>query len=231
MFPESQPVPLFPFEFRVDNWTDGLVAKGFERDVAVLSTKSNNPSTPSQFQSVLKKAEFFFANQHLRLEDVSASFVVNFMGREFVDNSLATSTVLNHYYACIKPAKFKFNLNLDRDDDIKDVISGMKKERPGKRDSSVFLKLSLQGLFHYHNSDAFEPLENASFRVIQCKLLILVFLNTGRRNCKIAAIAGYYFHQGDVVFYWFPGVLAKMEKGFGKWKSDLPQELSYHSGQ
>ena len=63
-----------------------------------------------------------------------------------MDNDLATSTVLNHYYAVVKPVKAKFNLNLDSDENIKDLISAMKKVRPGRRGASVFPKWSLQGL-------------------------------------------------------------------------------------
>ena len=54
-FPEPSLVPLFPFQSRVDTWTEGLVARGFDRDVAVLATKSNKPSTRRQFQSGWKQ--------------------------------------------------------------------------------------------------------------------------------------------------------------------------------
>ena len=127
-FPEPSPVSKFPFQSRVNTWAEGLVAKGFDRDVAFLATKSNKPSTHRQFQSGWKQAESYFAKNHLRLEDVSGSSFANFLGRQFLDEGLAASTVMNHFYACIKPAKFKFNLDLDQDKDIKDVISGNKKE-------------------------------------------------------------------------------------------------------
>ena len=130
---------------------------------------------------------------------------------------------MNHYYASIKPARFRFNLNLEADESIKDLISAFKKERPGQRGVSVFPKWSLQGLLDYLNSGAFEPLEDSSFRIVRCKLLILICLNTGRRVCEIAAISDFSFRRNEVVFTWFPGFLAKMEKDFGSWKSDPPK--------
>ena len=107
--------------------------------------------------------------------------VAYFLGGQFLDEGLATSYVLNHYYACIKPARFRFNLNLEADESIKDIISTMKRERPGQRGVSVLPKWSLQGLLDFLNSSVFEPLEEAPFRMVRSKLLTLICLNTGRR--------------------------------------------------
>ena len=123
----------------------------------------------------------------------------------------ATSTVINYFYACIKPVWFKFGFNLEADKYIQDVISAMKKERPGRRGAEAFSKWSLQGLLKYLNSDAFEPLENASWRIIRCKLLILIFLNTGRRNGEIGTVTDFDRRDDEVIFKWFPDFLAKME--------------------
>ena len=97
----------------MNTWTEGLIARGLDRDVALLATKSNKPSPQRQFQSGWKQVERYFARNHLKLEDVSVASFANFLGRQFLDEGLATSTVLNHYYACIKPARFRFNLNLE----------------------------------------------------------------------------------------------------------------------
>ena len=186
-------VPLFPFQSRVNTWTEGLIARGLDRDVALLATKSNKPSFQRQFQSGWKQVERYFARNHLKLEDVSVASFANFLGRQFLDNDLATSTVLNHYYVVIKPFKAKFNLNLDSDENIKDLISAMKKVRPGQRGASVFPKWSLQGLLDFLNSSVFEPLEEASFNLVCSKLLTLVCLATGHRVCEIAAITNVSF--------------------------------------
>ena len=166
---------------------------------------SNKPGTQRQFQSGWKQFGNYLARNHFRHEDVKVATVANFMGRQFIDHNLATSTVLNHFYACKKPFKAKFKLSLDSDENIMDLISAMKKVRPGRRGASVFPKWSLQGLLNYLNSAAFEPLEDASFNIVRSKLLTLICLNTGRRVNEVAAIAGYDFHRDDVVFSWPPG--------------------------
>ena len=150
-FPEPNLDPLFPFQSRVDTWVEGLRSRELDRDVALLATQSNKPSTLRQFQSGWKQLERYFSRIHLRREDVSVASVANFLGRQFLDEGLATSTVLNHYYACIKPFRSRFNLNLDSDENIKDLISAMKKVRPGQRGVSLFLKWSLQGLLDFLN--------------------------------------------------------------------------------
>ena len=59
----------------MNTWTEGLIARGLDRDVALLATKSNKPSPQRQFQSSWKQVERYFARNHLKLEDVSvASF-------------------------------------------------------------------------------------------------------------------------------------------------------------
>ena len=115
--------------------------------------------------------------------------------------NLAASTVSNHYYACKKPAKFLFNLDLAADDNIQGILSAAKKVRPGRRGLSAFPKWLLQVLLEYLNSEVFEPLEEASSNIIRTKLFILVLLNTGRRVGEISAIIKDYLRQkGDVVF-------------------------------
>ena len=75
----------------------------------------------------------------------------------------------------IKPARFKFNLNLEADENIKDVIFAIKKKRPGQRGASIFPKWSLQGLLDFLNSEAFEPLESTSLESSIARLLFLFF--------------------------------------------------------
>ena len=111
-FPDPPNEPLFPFKSRVTTWIDGLVKMGYHRDIAELSTKKDKPSTRRQFESGWKQAEAFFKRHNYKFEDVTAVAFANFLGRQFIDLGLAASTVINHFYACVKPAWFKFRLSL-----------------------------------------------------------------------------------------------------------------------
>ena len=219
----SLPIPC-PFPSRVSLWTEGLVARGYDLDVAALITKRYKASTTKQFQSGWASFGKFLTNRNLRLEDVKASTFGTFMGREFIDKKLATSTVLNRFYASIIPAKELFNIDLEKDEDIRHLISAEKKVRPGRRGVSVFPKWPLGPFLDLLNSSVFEPLEEASPRLICLKFMVLVFLNTGRRNSEISALIDSYYYQGDdIVLCWYPGFLAKMENGYGEWQSELPR--------
>ena len=101
----------------------------------------------------------------------------------------------------------------------------MKKERPGCRGAAAFPKWSLERLLKFLNSSVFEPLERASWRVISNKLLVLVFLNTGRRCNEIGAMSGYSWEKGKVIFKWFPDFKANLKSYFGDWISDPPKNL------
>ena len=81
----------------------------------------------------------------------------------------------------------------------------MKKERLGCRGAVAFPKWSLEKLLRFLNSHVFEPLEQASWLIIRVKLLILVFINTGRRLSEIGAISGFSWKRDEVIFMWFPG--------------------------
>ena len=83
---------------------------GYHRDIAELAIKRDKPSTRRQFESGWKQAEAFFKKHNYRFEDITAVAIANFLGRQFLDKGLATSTVINHFYACAKPAWFKFNI-------------------------------------------------------------------------------------------------------------------------
>ena len=109
------------------------------------------------------------------------------------------------------------------DEFLLDILLAMKKERPGCRGAAAFPKWSLERLLKFLNSSVFEPLERASWRVIRNKLLVLVFLNMGRRCNEIGAMSGYSWEKGEVIFKWFPDFKAKMESYFGDWKSDPPK--------
>ena len=139
---------------------------GYDEDVAILASKSLKPGTCRQFQSGWGKFGRHFTADKLRHEDVPTSSFGNFLGREFLDENLAASTVLNHFYACKKPAKFLFNLDLADDENIQDILSAVKKVRPGRRGNSAFPKWSLQDLLDFLNSEGFEPLEEASSKII-----------------------------------------------------------------
>ena len=87
--------PLVSLQSRVDTWVEGLRARGLDRDVALLATKSNKPRTKRQFQSGWKQLERYFARNHLGREDVSVASVANLLGRQFLDEGLVTSSVIN----------------------------------------------------------------------------------------------------------------------------------------
>ena len=225
--PLNSPVPprapLDPFSSRIDTMLDGLVRMGFHTDIAELYTRMDKPSTIRQYQSGWRKAEKFFRDNNYRLEDINAVAFANFLGRQFLDLGLATSTVINYFYACVEPAWFMFGLDIKADAFLSKILKGMKKVRPGSRGASAFPKWPLEILLRYLNSDVFEPLEQADYSIIRIKLLILVFLNTGRRLCEIGAISGFYRRRNEVIFSWFPGFSAKMETFFGDWMSDPPK--------
>ena len=122
---------------------------GYHRDIAELSTKKDKPSTRRQFESGWKQAEAFFARHNYRFEDVTAVAFANFLGRQFIDLGLAASTVINHFYACVKPAWFKFNIKLKEDEFLLDILLAMKKERPGCRGAAAFPKWSLERLLKF----------------------------------------------------------------------------------
>ena len=88
----------------------GLMAEGLDRDVANLVTQSNKPGTMRQFQSGWNQFGGYCGRNHLRHEDVSPSTVVNFLGRQFIDDGLATNTILNHLHAIKKPFKAMFHV-------------------------------------------------------------------------------------------------------------------------
>ena len=196
---------------------------GFHRDIAELFTKRDKPSTVRQFQSGWKQAEEYFKANNYRFEDINGVAFANFLGKKFLDLGLATSTVLNHFYACAKPALFKFGIDLKKDMFLAEILLAMKKERPGRRGVAAFPKWSLEKLLRFLNSPIFEPLDQADWSIIRVKLLILVFINTGRRLNEIGAISNYYWRKGEVIFSWFPGFKAKMETYFKDWTSEPPK--------
>ena len=122
---------------------------------------------------------------NFRLEDINAVAFANFLGRQYLDLGLATSTVRNHFYACVKPASFKFNIKLKESDFLADIIHAMKQERPGSRGTVIFPKWSLGTLLRYLNSPVFEPLDQKSWQVIRNKLLILDLLGTGAGSMRL----------------------------------------------
>ena len=72
------------------------MSKGIHKDVALLATQSNKPSTLRQFQSGWKQLEGYLAENRLGREDVLETTVANFLGKQFLDKGIATSTVVNH---------------------------------------------------------------------------------------------------------------------------------------
>ena len=122
-----------------------------------------------QFEGGWKQAEAFFKRHNYKFEEITAVAFANFLGRQFIDLGLATSTVINHFYACAKPAFFKFNIKLKESDFLADIILAMKKERPGSRGTVIFPKWSLGTLLRFLNSPVFEPLDQKSWQVIRKK--------------------------------------------------------------
>ena len=88
------------------------MADGLDRDVANLVTQSNKPGTMRQFQSGCNQFWGYCGRNHLRHEDVTPFTVVNFLGRQFIDDGLATNTVINLCYAIKKPFKAMFHVSV-----------------------------------------------------------------------------------------------------------------------
>ena len=211
-----------PFPPRYDTWMGGLRAEGLDRDVADLITQSNKPSTRRQFESGWSQFGGYCEKNHLRPEDVSPSTVVNFLGRQFLDDGLATNTVLNHLYAIKKPFEAMFHVSLSGHENLADLTSAMRKVRPPQVGARVFPKWSLQGLLRYLNSEVFEPLDTAPFDRVRSKLLTLICLNTGRRVGEVAAIEGFSNVRDGIKFSWPTGFLAKMEGRIPNWTAQPP---------
>ena len=139
-FPEPSNEAVFPFDSRKNTWVKGLVEMGLDRDIAELSTKRDKPSTIRQFESGWRQAEAYFKRHNYKFEEITAVAFANFLGRQFIDLGHATSTVIIHFYACAKPAWFKFKIKLKEDEFLLDILLAMKKERPGCR--GAWLSLS-----------------------------------------------------------------------------------------
>ena len=71
--------------------------------------------------------------------------------------------MINHFYACKKPFKSKLKLSLDFDENIMDLISAMKKVRPGRRGASVFSSRSSQDVLNSFGFSIFGPPEGTAF--------------------------------------------------------------------
>ena len=65
---------------------------GIDRDIAELSIKRDKPSTLRQFESGWRQAEAFFKRHNYRFEEITAVAFANFLGRQFIDLGLATSS-------------------------------------------------------------------------------------------------------------------------------------------
>ena len=113
---------------------------GYHRDIAELYTMKDKPSTIKQFQSGWRQAEEYFRVNNYKIEDITAVAFANFLGRQFLDLGLATSTVFNHFYACVEPAWFKFGLDIKADAFLSKILQAMKKVRPGSRGTTAFPK-------------------------------------------------------------------------------------------
>ena len=64
---------------------------GYHRDIAVLYTKKDKPSTLRQFESGWRQAEEYFRVNNYKIEDITAVAFANFLSRQFIDLGLATS--------------------------------------------------------------------------------------------------------------------------------------------
>ena len=65
-----------------------------------------------------------------------------------------------------KGQQILFNLDLADDENIQDILSAAKRVRPGRRGNPAFPKWSLQVLLVFLNSEGFEPLGEASSKII-----------------------------------------------------------------
>ena len=166
---------------REDAWIRGLVSSGIDRDIASLIPNCHKDSTKRQYESAWKKWKVFCYSKGIRTEDVLMSTIINFLGRNFLDENRALSTIQNYFYALKDPVRHVYNLDISVNEDVKKLFAAIWRQKPGLRGMALMPTWSLEEVLNFLNSSVYEPLELASERRKLEKAVLLVLLATGRR--------------------------------------------------
>ena len=210
---------------RVDVWVEGLVASGIDRDVSLLITDCHKDSTKKQYQHGWLLWLKWCYQRGVKQDDVLLSTIINFLGRKFIDDDRACSTVKNYFYAIRDPVKHLYNIDIFNCFEIQKLFAAIWRLKPGIRGMALMPSWSLEDLLNYLNSPHFEPLQQADKFHKFVKTVILILLATGRRICEIAAMTSScsFLPNGEIKFYWFEGFLAKAESHLSQWSSIPPK--------
>ena len=210
---------------REDAWVRGLVSSGIDRDIASLIPNCHKDSTKRQYESAWKKWKMFCYTKGIRTEDVLMSTIINFLGRNFLDENRALSTIQNYFYALKDPVRYVYNLDISINEDVKKLFAAIWRQKPGRRGMALMPTWSLEEVLNFLNSSVYEPLELASERRKLEKAFLLVLLATGRRICELSSMIRVFesFPNGMIKFRWFDGFKAKAESFWRNWLSSHPR--------
>ena len=214
-------------------WIEGLCNLGIDRDIAELIPNCHKESTKRQYQHAWQTWLSWCYHRGIRTEDVLTSTIINFLGRKFLDDDRALSTIKTYYYAIRDPVKYAYGLDIYNNDDIKKLFAAIWRKKPGVKGMRLMPKWSLEDLLNYLNSSPFEPLADASNEHKLKKAVILLLLATGRRICEISGMIRYclFLPNGIIKFHWYDGFTAKAESFWSEWQSSLPQIASISSNE
>ena len=116
------------------------------------------------------------------------STIINFLGRNFLDEDRALSTIQNYFYALKDPVSYVYNLDISNNKDVKKLFAAIWRQKPGRRGFSLMPTWSLEEVLNFLSSYFYEPLELASERRKLEKAVLLVLLATGRRICELSSM-------------------------------------------
>ena len=201
------------------------MSSGIDQDIASLIPNCHKDSTKRQYESAWKKWKMFCYTKGIRTEDVLMSTIINFLGRNFLDENRALSTIQNYFYALKDPVRHVYNLDISVNKDVKKLFAAIWRQKPGLRGMALMPTWSLEEVLNFLNSSVYEPLELASERRKLEKAVLLVLLATGRRICELSSMIRVFesFPNGMIKFRWFDGFKAKAESFWRNWLSSHPR--------
>ena len=85
------------------------------------------------------------------------STIINFLGRKFLDDDRALSTIKNYFYAIRDPVKYAYGLDIYNNNDIKKLFAAIWRRKPGIKGMRLMPKWSLEDLLNYLNSPPLSP--------------------------------------------------------------------------
>ena len=218
---------------REATWIEGLCNIGIDRDVAELIPNCHKESTKRQYQHAWQTWLSWCYNRGIRTEDVLTSTIINFLGRKFLDDDRALSTIKTYYYAIREPVKYAYGLDIYDNEDIKKLFAAIWRKKPGVKGMRLMPKWSLEDLLNFLNSSHFEPLADASNEHKLKKAVILLLIATGRRICELSGMirSCIFLPNGIIKFQWYDGFTAKAESFWSEWQSSLPQIVPISSNE